>query len=119
MRFDADRNTGDATKAMKEVIRKLPEIVACHCINISITGTGILKLQAVAHDLHSFSRFALQSLLNLSNVHDMHTRFSLGEVKPILLTLAIPSVLQSDGSIGPQKRPSDWNCKHFRPLALM
>jgi hypothetical protein len=35
----------------------------------------------VAQDLDSFSRFALQSLINLPNVKDMHTSFSLGEVK--------------------------------------
>ena len=35
----------------------------------------------VAQDLDSFSRFALKSLINLPNVKDLHTSFSLGEVK--------------------------------------
>jgi Lrp/AsnC family leucine-responsive transcriptional regulator len=77
VRLDADRNTGDATSAMEEAIRKLPEIIACHYIS----GTGTFELQVVARDLDSFSRFALKSLLNLPNVKDMHTSFSLGEIK--------------------------------------
>ena len=35
----------------------------------------------VARDLDSFSQFARDVLLNLPNVKDMHTSFSLGEVK--------------------------------------
>ena len=77
VRLDAERNSGDATTPMEEAIRKLPEIIACHYIS----GTGTFELQVVAQDLDSFSRFALQSLLNLPNVKDMHTSFSLGEVK--------------------------------------
>ncbi len=77
VRLDAERNTGDATTQMEEAIRKLPEIIACHYIS----GTGTFELQVVAQDLDSFSRFALRNLLNLPNVKDMHTSFSLGEVK--------------------------------------
>ena len=77
VRLDADRNTGDATSVMEEAIRKLPEIVACHYIS----GTGMFELQVVAQDLDAFSRFALNSLMNLPNVKDLHTSFSLGEVK--------------------------------------
>jgi Lrp/AsnC family leucine-responsive transcriptional regulator len=77
VRLDAERNTGDATTKMEEAIRKLPEIIACHYIS----GTGTFELQVVAQDLDSFSRFALRNLLNLPNVKDMHTSFSLGEVK--------------------------------------
>ena len=35
----------------------------------------------VAADLEQFSRFAREVLLHLPNVKDMHTSFSLGEVK--------------------------------------
>jgi len=38
-------------------------------------------LQVVAQDLEAFSKFALQNLINLPNVKDLHTSFSLGEVK--------------------------------------
>ena len=77
VRLDADRNTGGLTRAMEEAIRKIPEVVACHYIS----GTGTFELQVVARDLDSFSQFAREVLLNLPNVKDMHTSFSLGEVK--------------------------------------
>jgi DNA-binding Lrp family transcriptional regulator len=47
----------------------------CHYIS----GTGTFELQVVARDLDSFSQFARDVLL--PNVKDMHTSFSLGEVK--------------------------------------
>ena len=77
VRLDADRNSGDATRQLEAAIQKLPEVISCHYIS----GTGTFELQVVAQDLDSFSRFALQSLINLPNVKDMHTSFSLGEVK--------------------------------------
>ncbi len=77
VRLDAERNTGGLTLAMEDAIRKIPEVVACHYIS----GTGTFELQVVARDLESFSQFAREVLLNLPNVKDMHTSFSLGEVK--------------------------------------
>ena len=77
VRLDAERNTGGLTLAMEEAIRQIPEVVACHYIS----GTGTFELQVVARDLESFSQFAREVLLNLPNVKDMHTSFSLGEVK--------------------------------------
>jgi len=76
VRLDAERNTGDATKKLEDAIRQLPEVISCHYIS----GTGTFELQVVAQDLDSFSRFALKSLINLPNVKDLHTSFSLGEV---------------------------------------
>jgi hypothetical protein len=35
----------------------------------------------MATDLDAFSRFSIDTLLNLPNVKDIHTSFSLGEVK--------------------------------------
>jgi Lrp/AsnC family leucine-responsive transcriptional regulator len=77
VRVDTERVTGDVTRKLEDAIRKLPEVVACHYIS----GTGTFELQVVAQDLDGFSRFALQHLLNLPNVKDLHTSFSLGEVK--------------------------------------
>ena len=77
VRLDAERNTGGLTLAMEEAIRQIPEVVACHYIS----GTGTFELQVVARDLDSFSQFSRTVLLNLPNVKDMHTSFSLGEVK--------------------------------------
>lgn len=77
VRLDADRNTGGVTLAMEEAIRKIPEVIACHYIS----GTGTFELQVVARDLDAFSQFARDVLLHLPNVKDLHTSFSLGEVK--------------------------------------
>ncbi|MES2973155.1 MAG: Lrp/AsnC family transcriptional regulator [Pseudomonadota bacterium] len=77
VRLDADRVTSEAMKVLEEAIRKLPEVIACHYIS----GTGTFELQVIAQDLDSFSRFAMLSLITLPHVKDMHTSFSLGEVK--------------------------------------
>ena len=77
VRVDAERNTGIATRALEDAIRKLPEVIACHYIS----GTGTFELQVMATDLDAFSRFSIETLLNLPNVKDIHTSFSLGEVK--------------------------------------
>jgi Lrp/AsnC family leucine-responsive transcriptional regulator len=77
VRLDADRNTGERTREMEDAIRQIPEIVSCHYIS----GTGTFELQVVARDLDAFSQLARTVLINLPNVKDMHTSFSLGEVK--------------------------------------
>ncbi len=77
VRVDADRTTGSAMRQMEEAIRRIPEVVACHYIS----GTGTFELQVVAQDLDTFSQFARDTLANLPHVKDLHTSFSLGEVK--------------------------------------
>ena len=77
VRLDAQQNTGEKTREMEEAIRGIPEIVSCHYIS----GAGTFELQVVARDLDSFSQFARKVLINLPNVKDLHTSFSLGEVK--------------------------------------
>ena len=77
VRLDAAQVSGTALRALEEAIRVHPEIVSGHYIS----GTGTFELQVVSADLESFSRFAREVLLNLPNVKDMHTSFSLGEVK--------------------------------------
>ncbi|HET9644270.1 MAG TPA: Lrp/AsnC family transcriptional regulator [Burkholderiaceae bacterium] len=77
VRLDADRNTGSATKVLEEAIRLLPEVISCHYIS----GAGTFELTVTATDLDAFSRFVTETLLNLPNVKDVHTSFSLGEVK--------------------------------------
>ena len=77
VRVDAERSAGAATKALEDEIRRLPEVVACHYIS----GTGTFELQVMATDLDAFSRFSINTLLKLPNVKDIHTSFSLGEVK--------------------------------------
>ena len=77
VRVDADRNTAAATHELEEAIRRIPEVIACHYIS----GSGTFELQAMATDLDAFSRFSQEVLLNLPHVKDLHTSFSLGEVK--------------------------------------
>jgi Lrp/AsnC family transcriptional regulator, leucine-responsive regulatory protein len=77
VRLDANRNTGELTRQMEQAIQAIPEIVSCHYIS----GAGTFELQVVARDLDSFSQFARRVLINLPNVKDLHTSFSLGEVK--------------------------------------
>ena len=79
VRLDADRNTGERTREMEDAIRKIPEIVSCHYIS----GAGTFELQVVSRDLDTFSQFARKVLINLPNVKDLHTSFSLGEVKAV------------------------------------
>ena len=77
VRVDAERNTGRATRELEDAIRRLPEVISCHYIS----GAGTFELQVMATDLDAFSRLATDTLLNLPNVKDIHTSFSLGEVK--------------------------------------
>lgn len=77
VRLDADRNAGDVLRALEDAIRAIPEVVSCHYIS----GTGTFELQVVSRDLNSFSQFARDVLINLPNVKDLHTSFSLGEIK--------------------------------------
>jgi Lrp/AsnC family leucine-responsive transcriptional regulator len=77
VRLDADRNTASSTRQLEEAIRRIPEVIACHYIS----GSGTFELQVMATDLDAFSKFSLDVLLNLPHVKDLHTSFSLGEVK--------------------------------------
>ncbi|MFN8866657.1 MAG: Lrp/AsnC family transcriptional regulator [Pseudomonadota bacterium] len=77
VRVDAERNNAAATRALEDAIRALPEVVACH----SISGAGTFDLQVRAPDLDAYSRFSMDVLFKLPNVKDLHTSFSLGEVK--------------------------------------
>jgi Lrp/AsnC family transcriptional regulator, leucine-responsive regulatory protein len=79
VRVDADRNNAAATRQLEASLRALPEVIACHYIS----GAGTFELQVVATDLDAFSRFTLDTLLVLPNVGNVHTSFSLGEVKAV------------------------------------
>jgi DNA-binding Lrp family transcriptional regulator len=77
VRLDADRNTAASTRQLEDAIRRIPEVISCHYIS----GSGTFELQVMATDLDAFSKFSLDVLLNLPHVKDLHTSFSLGEVK--------------------------------------
>ena len=69
--------TATSRAQLEEAIRAIPEVISCHYIS----GTGTFELQVVSRDLNTFSQFAREVLINLPNVKDLHTSFSLGEVK--------------------------------------
>jgi DNA-binding Lrp family transcriptional regulator len=77
VRVDAERNNAAATGALEDAIRALPEVQSCHYIS----GAGTFELQVLATDLDAYSRWAHDTLFKLPNVKDIHTSFSLGEVK--------------------------------------
>lgn len=77
VRLDAERSGGEAMRALEARIQALPEVTACHYIS----GAGTFELQVMATDLDAYARFSVETLLNLPNVKDIHTSFSLGEVK--------------------------------------
>ncbi|QMV72042.1 Lrp/AsnC family transcriptional regulator [Comamonas piscis] len=93
VRVDAAQNTADITLRMEESIRLLPEVTSCHYIS----GAGTFELQVVAKDLESFSSFIRNVLLRLPNVKDVHTTFSLGEVKSSS-ALPLPMTANPKGS---------------------
>jgi DNA-binding Lrp family transcriptional regulator len=77
VRLDAERNNAQDTQELEDALRALPDVVACHYIS----GTGTFELQVVATDLDAYSRWTRERLFKLPHVKDVHTRFSLGEVK--------------------------------------
>lgn len=77
VRVDTDRDNAGATRALEEAIRSLPEVIACHYIS----GAGTFELQVLVTDLDAYSRWTMDTLFKLPNVKDLHTSFSLGEVK--------------------------------------
>jgi DNA-binding Lrp family transcriptional regulator len=77
VRVAAERNDAEAARALEDAMRALPEVIACHYIS----GAGTFEPHVVARDLDTFSRWTMGTLFKLPNVKDLHTSFSLGEVK--------------------------------------
>ena len=77
VRVDAERNNAEGTRALEDAIRALPEVLTCHYIS----GAGTFELQVLCTDLDAYSRWSMDTLFKLPNVKDIHTSFSLGEVK--------------------------------------
>jgi Lrp/AsnC family leucine-responsive transcriptional regulator len=77
VRVDAERNNSASTRALEDAIRALPEVVSCHYIS----GAGTFELQVLSTDLDAYSRWSMDTLFKLPNVKDIHTSFSLGEIK--------------------------------------
>ena len=77
VRIDAERNNAEGTRKLEDRLRALPEVVACHYIS----GAGTFELHVLCTDLDAYSRWSRETLFTLPDVKDIHTSFSLGEVK--------------------------------------
>jgi len=95
VRLHVVRTSGPLTLETEEAIRKIPEVVSCHYIS----GSGTFELQVVTRDLDSFAQFARNVLLNLPNVKDVQTSFSLGEIKAST-ALPLAHLLRTGGGSG-------------------
>jgi len=77
VRVDAERDNAEAMRVLEQSIRGLPEVISCHYIS----GAGTYELQVLVTDLDAYARWTMETLFKLPNVKDLHTSFSLGEVK--------------------------------------
>jgi Lrp/AsnC family leucine-responsive transcriptional regulator len=77
VRVDAERDNAEATRALEDAIRGLPEVISCHYVS----GAGTFELQVLVTDLDAYSRWTMETLFRLPNVKHLHTSFSLGEIK--------------------------------------
>ncbi|MES2205851.1 MAG: Lrp/AsnC family transcriptional regulator [Pseudomonadota bacterium] len=72
-----ENHTEATCKHFETCVAAMPEIVSCH----NIAGQHDYLLHILAADLESYSAFALNHLRTLPGVKEMHTSFSLKEVK--------------------------------------
>ncbi|WP_203561324.1 Lrp/AsnC family transcriptional regulator [Ideonella livida] len=77
VRVDAERDNAPAMQALEAALHGMPEVLSCHYIS----GAGTFELQVLATDLDAYSRWVRDVLFRLPNIKDVHTSFSLGEVK--------------------------------------
>jgi Lrp/AsnC family transcriptional regulator, leucine-responsive regulatory protein len=77
VRIYAERNTGEVTEQLKRALLQLPEVISCH----HVSGEGTFEIEVIATSLDAYSVFVREVLINLPHVKDLHTSFSLGEVK--------------------------------------
>jgi Lrp/AsnC family transcriptional regulator, leucine-responsive regulatory protein len=69
--------TGAVTRGLRQTLVKLPEVIDVH----HSSGEGFFEITVLATALEAYSRFAMETLINLPHVKDLRTSFSLGEVK--------------------------------------
>ncbi|MET1025857.1 MAG: Lrp/AsnC family transcriptional regulator [Dongiaceae bacterium] len=69
-----------AHQAFEQAVIDLPEVVGCHIL----AGQHDFLLHVVTEDLDAYADFALHILGKLPGVREIHSSFSLREVKPPL-----------------------------------
>jgi Lrp/AsnC family transcriptional regulator, leucine-responsive regulatory protein len=75
--IEIERNRKAETELLRDQIRKLPEVVACHII----TGDADFLLEIVAADLAAFSQFVLAVVNKLPAIKAIRSSISLEAVK--------------------------------------
>ncbi len=75
--IEIERNRKAETELLREQIRKLPQVVACHII----TGDADFLLEIVAADLAAFSEFVLAVVNKLPAIKAIRSSISLEAVK--------------------------------------
>jgi Lrp/AsnC family leucine-responsive transcriptional regulator len=75
--IEIERNRKAETELLREQIRKLPQVVACHIV----TGDADFLLEVVAVDLAAFSQFVLDVMNKLPGIKGIRTSISLQAVK--------------------------------------
>jgi Lrp/AsnC family leucine-responsive transcriptional regulator len=92
--IEIERNRKAETELLRNQIRKLPEVVACHII----TGDADFLLEIVAADLAAFSQFVLAVVNKLPAIKAIRTSISLEAVKasgPLPIDVAEPAVMRA------------------------
>jgi Lrp/AsnC family leucine-responsive transcriptional regulator len=72
-----DNHTEMTCRTFESGVLAMPEVIACH----NITGQHDYLLQVLAEDMESYSAFVLNRLRTLPGVKEMHSSFSLLELK--------------------------------------
>ena len=75
--IEIERNRKAETELLREQIKKLPQVVACHII----TGDADFLLEIVAADLAAFSEFVLAVVNKLPAIKAIRSSISLEAVK--------------------------------------
>jgi Lrp/AsnC family leucine-responsive transcriptional regulator len=75
VKVDGHRDTN--ANAFQEVVRKLPEVVACHMVS----GEADFLLEIVVADLMAYDAFLSRTLLAMPMVRDIRSNFAIRTVK--------------------------------------
>lgn len=77
LHIEIERNRKAETELLREQVRKLPQVIACHIV----TGDADFLLEIVATDLADYSQFVLDVLNKLPGIKGIRSSISLEAVK--------------------------------------
>ena len=97
LHIEIERNRKAETELLREQVRKLPQVIACHIV----TGDADFLLEIVATDLADYSQFVLDVLNKLPGIKGIRSSISLEAVKasgPLPLAVDKPRTRASNSS---------------------